>query len=112
MSADLFAALTAEHPNHPLGPDPDCPSCARPAAPDTYDAPAAFITHRFTGNSRGPGQDGVSVAISITAYEECLKCGGKKPAGPHPHAPHYSYVVRGLADCVGSPIEVQLQENA
>lgn len=43
-------------------------------------------------------------SASVTVYEPCAKCGRKKPAGPHPHAPHYRLHV-GLVDCFGTVLE-------
>lgn len=63
--------------------------------------PSSMVTHRFTRNSRGPGQDGVAVSIRVTAYEECVNCGGKKPSGDGAHAPHFRPGV-GLVDCAGN----------
>lgn len=114
----MIGPLETEHPNHPRGPDPDCAGCNPSAArrvfsnatppnperlnvPGIFDAPGAFVTHRFTTNSRGPGQLGMGVRIRTTVYDDCSKCLKKKPAGDRPHAPHFQNGV-GLVDCVGT----------
>jgi hypothetical protein len=61
------------------------------------------LTHRYTRNSRGPGQDGMPVTITPGREVTCPKCQQKRLAGDGPHAPRLT--ARGRVDCVGDRID-------
>lgn len=121
MSTGLHEALAAEHPHHPLGPDPDCPSCnpallarpvhqnASPPSPEHPNVPGSFVGAPATDSARTSSSSPLQFEPTrrITPYEDCPKCLGRKPCGPGAHAPHYSPAKGGLVDCVGDLIPTE-----
>lgn len=60
--------------------------------------------HRFTSNSRGPGQQGHAIRVAHGQLMSCPKCGVKRLNLGGPHAARLTS--RGLVDCVGDQVEV------
>jgi hypothetical protein len=61
------------------------------------------LTRRYTTNSRGPGQWGIPVAITVVGAASCVKCRRIRKAGVGPHAPRRAK--GGLVDCAGDRIQ-------
>jgi hypothetical protein len=63
-----------------------------------------MIAHRYTTNSRGPGQQGTPVATQVGRRHLVLcTCGSWRWSDVTPHAPRL--VQGGLVDCEGNRVE-------